>query len=285
MTRATPQQRAYLENVYQNTDWPITRDTIEPLVNIVQLNASWIRRWFLQKRHRKDLITGITWFLPQQQQQQQQQPQPQPPPPQQPPVVAQIVGNWSALFPFMVAKEKIIKVFPLLEPSDGSLNLIYKEFRLTTPTFAKRKVNILRACKHVREGRWRLWRCLLNVINLKMNASPTATDLHLDVEHMGVSEINRGGIGFGAKVMLDLLERSCEKKRGRFSQTIVKVFELLQECERDLERALLLTSKDFQDEFEMENKLKELQDEIRDVESEFQRLKNIKEDLSERLVI
>ncbi|GKF43320.1 hypothetical protein Tco_0129872, partial [Tanacetum coccineum] len=83
-----------------------------------------------------------------------------------------------------------------------------------------------------------------------MNASPTATDLHLDVtwvEHMGVSEINRGGIGFGAKVMLDLLERSCEKKRGRFSQTIVKVFELLQECERDLERALLLTSKDFQD--------------------------------------
>ncbi|GKE77374.1 homeobox-leucine zipper protein HDG11-like protein, partial [Tanacetum coccineum] len=47
---------------------------------------------------------------------------------------------------------EIVKVFPLLDPSDGSLNLIYKKFRLTTPTYAKRKVNILRACKHVHEG-------------------------------------------------------------------------------------------------------------------------------------
>ncbi|GJR52999.1 hypothetical protein Tco_1403520 [Tanacetum coccineum] len=250
MTRATPQQRAYLEKLANNKGY--NRTTGQYSSAQCLLDSPMVFTKTTSKR--PDYGVGITWFLPQQQQQQQQQLQPSPPP-QQPPVVAQIVnveldpdflqkldaqllaedaiselnaGNWSALFPFMVAKEEIVKVFPLLDPSDGSLNLIYKEFRLTTPTYAKRKVNILRACKHVHEG-------ALAVVEVTW------------VEHMGVSEINRGGIGFGAKVMLDLLERSCEKKRGRFSQTIVKVFELLQECERDLERALLLTSKDFQD--------------------------------------
>ncbi|GKF77427.1 hypothetical protein Tco_0229897, partial [Tanacetum coccineum] len=33
------------------------------------------------------------------------------------------------------------------------------------------------------------------------------------VENMGLSEITRGGMGFGATLMQDLLERSCERRR------------------------------------------------------------------------
>ncbi|GJT15304.1 START domain-containing protein [Tanacetum coccineum] len=254
MTRATPQQRAYLENVYQNTDWPIRRDTIEPLVNIVQLNASWIRRWFY-RRHRKDL--GITWFLPQQQQQQQQpQPQPQPPPPQQPPVVAQIVGSTGGqqsqipvqivIQPQQLNDDPPVLTLEMLEnffddPPDDVNNgrdvLIPSEYESRFPRPIINQSNIEasrdRHAYHMMDYK-ELAAMLMEVVIgnwsalFPFNGSKERDyqiSLYFDpylmgplnlvtiVEHMGVSEINRGGIGFGAKVMLDLLERSCERRK------------------------------------------------------------------------
>nr|GEV55435.1 ribonuclease H-like domain-containing protein [Tanacetum cinerariifolium] len=65
--------------------------------------------------------------------------------------VIELYGNRSALFPFVIANEETIKAFPFFDPSEGSFNLIHKEFRLTTAGVAKRKVNTLRACRQVRE--------------------------------------------------------------------------------------------------------------------------------------
>ncbi|GJU14568.1 reverse transcriptase zinc-binding domain-containing protein [Tanacetum coccineum] len=138
-------------------------------------------------------------------------------------------SNWSALFPFVIANEETIKVFPFFDPSEGSFNLIHKEFRLTTAGVAKRIVNTLRACQQVRE------RALLLVevtyereevehgreSNCHRFASGCLIEEDLNnggsrvtwVENMGLSEITRGGMGFGATLMQDLLERSCERRR------------------------------------------------------------------------
>nr|GEZ49206.1 homeobox domain-containing protein/START domain-containing protein [Tanacetum cinerariifolium] len=65
-----------------------------------------------------------------------------------------IQGNRSALFPFVIANEETVKVFPFFDPSEGSFNLvtyIKSLARLTTAGVAKRKVNTLRACQQVRE--------------------------------------------------------------------------------------------------------------------------------------
>ncbi|GJS84179.1 homeobox-leucine zipper protein HDG11-like protein, partial [Tanacetum coccineum] len=147
-------------------------------------------------------------------------------------------SNWSALFPFVIANEETIKVFPFFDPSEGSFNPIHKEFRLTTAGVAKRKVNTLRACQQVRE------RALLLVevtyereevengreSNCHQFASGCLIEEDLNnggsrvtwVENMGLSEITRGGMGFGATLMQDLLERSCERRRYSTEQDLIE---------------------------------------------------------------
>ncbi|PWA83394.1 P-loop containing nucleoside triphosphate hydrolases superfamily protein [Artemisia annua] len=70
----------------------------------------------------------------------------------------------------------------------------------------------------------------------------------------------------------------------RRSNNIAKMERQIQSLQQQISDANEQQIKDTQaEEFEMENKIKDLQDEIRDAESECQRLKNIEEDLSERL--
>nr|GEU95931.1 structural maintenance of chromosomes protein 6B-like isoform X1 [Tanacetum cinerariifolium] len=70
----------------------------------------------------------------------------------------------------------------------------------------------------------------------------------------------------------------------RRSNNIAKMERQIKSLQQQINDANEQQIKDTQaDDFEMENKLKELQDEIRDAESELQRLKNTEEDLSERL--
>ncbi|KAL5079351.1 hypothetical protein RYX36_007772, partial [Vicia faba] len=155
--------------------------------------------------------------------------------------------KWAKLFPTIVSKSEIIKVFEngSMGNRDGALQLMYEQMHILSPLVQPREFSIIRYCKQIDDGVWvitdvsydsslreicpttRSWKrpsgCLIHAMSVDF-CSVTWVEhvelgdkIHTHRLYKNIIDINNL---YGAKSWIKELQRMCEKSASFYVQRI-----------------------------------------------------------------